>query len=397
MERLLILGAGRGQCELYKAARELGIWTIAGTLLDKNPPGIKLADEVCCMDISNPEEVLEKAKKLDINGVATCCLDTGVHALGKVCDSLNLIGLSEVSAIMCTDKLKMKRALVEHNVSTAKFYEISSKSDLMDALENLNLPVVIKATDLQGSNGVYISDSEEAAIYAFEKAMSKTRNKYCIVEEYIDGWEFGAQAYIYKNEILFVMPHGDETYLTETAVPIGHYIPLDCSENVLRQTEIAVKSAIHAIGLNNCAVNVDLILRDGIVYVIELTGRAGANCLPELVQINYGIEYYKMIAAMAIGEDPKAIWDNRVNVSKAGVAKMIIETQKGGRLEEISIPDKRDNSLVDITFFKHVGDSVQKFKNSNDCIGQIIAEGNNIKECESIIVKELSNIKIEIV
>ena len=62
--------------------------------------------------------------------------------------------------------------------------------------------------------------------------------------------------------------------------------------------------SIKALGLNNCAVNVDLILRDNKVYVIELTGRVGANCLPELVEINFGIEYYKMIAAMAVGENP---------------------------------------------------------------------------------------------
>ena len=38
-------------------------------------------------------------------------------------------------------------------------------------------------------------------------------------------------------------------------------------------------------GLDNCAVNIDMILKDNKVYMIELTGRAGANCLPELVEI----------------------------------------------------------------------------------------------------------------
>ena len=82
-KRLLILGAGRGQIGLYKAARELGIHTIAGTLPDNNPPGIPLADEVCYMNIANPEDVLEKAVTLQLDGVATCCLDTGIPALGR--------------------------------------------------------------------------------------------------------------------------------------------------------------------------------------------------------------------------------------------------------------------------------------------------------------------------
>lgn len=64
-KRLLVLGAGRGQIGLYKAAKEMGITTIAGTMPDNNPPGIPLADEVCFMNIANPDEVAKKAAKLN--------------------------------------------------------------------------------------------------------------------------------------------------------------------------------------------------------------------------------------------------------------------------------------------------------------------------------------------
>ena len=46
-KRLLILGAGRGQIGLYKAAKEMGITTIAGTMTGDNLPCLALADEVC--------------------------------------------------------------------------------------------------------------------------------------------------------------------------------------------------------------------------------------------------------------------------------------------------------------------------------------------------------------
>ena len=208
-KRLLIVGAGRGQVGLYKAAKELGVHTIAGTPTNRDYPGIKLADEVCEMDISKPDEVLEKAKTLSIDGLATSCLDTGVPAIGKVCDALGLTGLTENASVMCGDKLKMKKAFMKNGVSTAQFVEISSMDDLENALETLKLPVIIKATDLQGSNGIYIAKTHEAAIEGFQGAMEKTRRDYCIVEQYIEGYEFGAQAFVYHGEVLFVMPHGD--------------------------------------------------------------------------------------------------------------------------------------------------------------------------------------------
>lgn len=195
-KRLLILGAGRGQIGLYKAAREMGIITIAGTMTENNPPCISLADEVCCMNIANPSEVVEKAKELNLDGVATCCLDTGIAALGKTCDSLKMVGLKEDSAIMCNDKSKMKKAFMEGGVSTAKYFEISTEVELEKALEKIELPVIIKATDLQGSNGIYISKTKEEAIKGFRAAMNLTKRSYCIVEEFIEGWEFGAQAFV---------------------------------------------------------------------------------------------------------------------------------------------------------------------------------------------------------
>lgn len=397
-KRLLIIGAGRGQLGLYQAAKEMGITTIAGTMPHYYQPCIDLADEICLMDISKPDMVVEKAKRLALDGVATCCLDTGVPALGKTCDALGLTGLTENAAIMCGDKLKMKRAFMEHHVSTAQFVEIESDTDLEKALdEQLTLPVIVKATDLQGSNGIYIAKTREAAFDGFHEAMQKTKRNYVIVEEYIEGWEFGAQAFVYNHEVLFVMPHGDETFMSHTSVPVGHYVPLDCDDDVHKQTEVAVKSAIEALGLNNCAVNVDLILKDNKVYVIELTGRVGANCLPELVQINFGIEYYKMIAAMAVGENPFEFWNRRRDKTKAGLAKMLLSTEKSGILkDDIKYVGKEDTDILQIQFFKHKGDEIRVFENSNDCLGQVIVQADTHDECVEKINYIFNNFEYDV-
>ncbi|MGO4865646.1 ATP-grasp domain-containing protein [Ligilactobacillus ruminis] len=396
-KRLLILGAGRGQLGLYQAASEMGVTTIAGTLPDNNPPCIDLADEVCYMDISNPDDVLLKAKSLNIDGVATCCLDTGMTSLGRVCDELELIGVSEKTAIMCNDKSKMKKAFKDNDVLTAKYFEICSHEDLDEALAKMKFPVVVKATDLQGSNGIYISDNNLEAHDSLESVMEVTKRNYCIVEEYIDGLEFGAQAFVYNNEVLFVMPHGDETYMSHTSVPVGHYVPLNCNDDVLKQVEAMVRKAIKALDLNNCAVNVDLILKDGKVYIIELTGRVGANCLPELVQINFGIEYYKMIVSMAIGKNPMVYWDERCSATKSGIAKMLLSESKCGILSsDMKYIGEKDDDIVQIKFFKHKGDKIRIFEDSNDCLGQVVVEGNSYEECNKKLKYVFDNIEYNV-
>ncbi|WP_062514757.1 ATP-grasp domain-containing protein [Halobacillus sp. KGW1] len=395
-KRLLILGAGRGQVELIRTAKDKGIETIVGTLPTKYKKGLEIADHICYMDISKPEEVLDKAKELNLDGIATSCLDTGVTSIGKVCDDLGLVGLTEHAAELCQDKFKMKDALMKHDVSTAKFFKVSTDNDVEAALVQLHFPVIIKATDLQGSKGIYIANNKKEAEDGFKKALADTMKEYVIIEEFIEGWEFGAQAFVYNGEVLFVMPHGDDTFMSHTAIPVGHHVPLKCSNNVLHKTEECVKKAIKALDLDNCAVNVDLIVRNDEVYIIELTGRVGANCLPELVSINYGINYYEMIIDLALGNDPRDLWGNKANEKNAGFAEMLFSKEESGVLESISYEGEAQDNLVDLTFFNSVGDAINRFESSGDCIGQVIVKGNDIEECKKTIREIKNNINIKI-
>ena len=109
MKKIMILGAGRGQVQLIKTAKKLGYHTIVASI-NGNYPGFAFADDVCYVDISKPDEVLKQAQSLKIDGIATACLDTGISALGYVCEKMNLPGLNSHSAELSGNKLLMKEA-----------------------------------------------------------------------------------------------------------------------------------------------------------------------------------------------------------------------------------------------------------------------------------------------
>lgn len=394
MKKLMVLGASFPQAQLLKAAKELGYQTIVCSI-PGDYPGFALADEIAYADISDPEAVLEAAKKFGAAGIATCCLDTGVRALGYACERLGFPGLSEQAAIRSADKWQMKNAFMDAGVNTALCYRITDDSSLEDALKTLTLPVVVKAVDLQGSKGVYICRTAQAARECFSLAMSLTRQDFCIVEEYIEGNELGSQAFVYQGEIVFVLPHGDNTYMSKTAVPIGHYVPIDAPQSVIDSAVAESEKAIRALGLDNCAVNIDLIEKDGKVYVIELTGRAGATCLPELVSIYYGLDYYKMIAAMAMGDDPLAIFRAREGKNVANASRMLLSEQSG-IVKRIENPVVMDEHIYDLSLIIQEGDAINKFTNAKDRIGQVIVSGSSLEGCLARIDEILSQIKIEV-
>ena len=395
MKTLMVLGAGFPQAQLLNAAREMGYRTVVCST-PGNYPGFDCADEISYADISDPEAVLEAAREFHADGIATCCLDTGVRALGYACEKLGFPGLSEQAAIRSADKWQMKKAFLDAGVNTARFRQVTDRRGLEDTLDEISLPVVVKAVDQQGSKGVFICRTREAARAAFDEAMDITRKDYLIVEKYIEGHELGAQAFVYKGEIVFVLPHGDNTYMSRTAVPIGHFVPIDAGPDMVDAAVEQSKKAIRAIGLDNCAVNIDLIERDGIIYLIELTGRAGATCLVELVSLWYGVDYFKMIAAMAMGDDPLAIFNARSGRHTANASRMLL-SEKSGVIRRIDAGDiARDEHVYDLSFVVKEGDAVQRFTNAKDRLGQLIVTGTDEADCLRRIDDILARLKIEV-
>ena len=389
-KKLLVNGAGRGNLGLMKAAKDLGVYTIVTGLAG---PCKEFADKTY-PDVhpGHPDEVLKVAEQEHVDGAAITCNDMGLESVGRCNDVLHLQGISEAVAKCAANKLYMKEKLVANGVRTARFMNIHSEAELNEAVNKLEFPVIIKATDLQGSRGICIVREKDRLKAAYEEVMSLTHKDFCIVEEFIEGTEFGAQAFVYKGEVLFVLPHGDETIMCKTAVPVGHYMPYAMSDALAADVDMQARKAIAALGLDNCAVNIDFISRGDQAYIIELTGRGGANGLTDITSKYFGIDYYKMIVVTALGGDPREVFAQRLETPRAAVSKMLT-SDKSGIAKGVTVPSLPD---TDITMFVGAGDEIRAFTNSNDDTGQIIVSGVDLDECNQKIEQATKSIVVEL-
>ena len=292
MKKIMILGAGIYQVPLIKVAKKRGIYTIVVSRMG-DYPGLELADKVYYIDTTDIENILRIAKKERIDGITTTGTDVAVPAIGRVCDELGLKGISFESAMVSCDKVLMKKAFKSNNVRTAGFFYVNIKAnyeEIMQVVEKMGYPVIFKAVDSSGSRGITKVMNENDVIRAWNNVKCNTKHDEFIIEEFIEGEEFGAQAFVQNGRIEFVLPHGDYVFKGDTGVPIGHYAPYECDYvEVCEQLSRAIK----AMGLDNCAVNADFMLHDGKVYVLEIGARAGATMLAELVSIYYSVDYYQ--------------------------------------------------------------------------------------------------------
>ena len=389
---ILILGAGVYQVPLIERAKEMGYRTVVASIAG-NYPGFDIADECAYVDTRDAEGLLALARDKQIKAVVTACTDVCVPALGRICDALGLPGVSERSAVLASNKIAMKRAFASYGVNTAEFRVVSTDATVEECVEHskaIGFPVIFKAVDSSGSRGIQRVSEADGIEAALQNVRSCTQSDEFLIERCLVGTEFGMQAFVQDGETKLVLLHGDYLFEGSTAVPMGHYVPYgDATMTELGARE--ARQSIASLGIDNCAVNIDAMYCDGNVYIIEVGARAGATCLPELVGIRYGIDYYRAIIDCALG-NPVTI---PAELDVQGYA-MILCPRTSGVVRAIEyVPRSADGvrfASVDVA----PGDHVNEFRVGPDRIGQVVVEGTSPDTAERALFQALDAVRIRL-
>jgi len=391
-KKILILGAGIYQLPLIQTAKEMGLFTIVSTIKG-DYPGLKLADKVYYVNTTDLDACLSVAKEEKIDAICTAGTDVALPTLGYIVDQMHLPGPSYNSAQLSSNKLLMKNALKQFNVRTAEYRKVYTVDEAISASNELGFPLILKVVDSSGSRGIVVVKSQDEIIANFSSLFQYTRQDYVIIEQFIEGEEFGAQALVVDNKVVFVLPHGDIMYRGKTGVPIGHYVPYSTNSDVLEDAFNQVKNSIRALQIDNAGVNADLIIKDGKVYVLEIGARAGATCLPELVSHFYGIDYYKWLVEVSLGKKEGFSVSNENN---RPCAAKLITSSISGVLKSYATEIKNDNLLqYSIDFVS--GHKINKFEVGPDRIGQIVVSGSTVEDAIATINDVEKEIRLELV
>lgn len=366
MKKIMILGGGYYQLPLIKTSVNLGYYTLVCGI-PGNYPGYVAADKWVNVDTFDKEACLAVAKDEKVDGVIVCGTDAVMPTIGYLVDHLDLVGPSFRSTILASDKAEMKAAFKKTGVRTADYQKVTTLEEALNFVFEHSLPVVLKIVDASGSRGVEIINTKEALAERFSEVKAQTKKDYLVIEEYVSGTEFGAQAFVRDGKLQFIMPHGDILFHSHTDVPIGHYAPYEkvygLEDDIRNQLELCIQ----AVGINNTAINADFILKDGEVYVLEIGARAGATCLPELVSTHLGFDYYEYLLRNCLGE--------YMNIPNNDKQPALVETliiKKTGIVKDVH-PYELPKEVVAIDLYPKVGDEVRSFQNAYDRIGTMVA------------------------
>lgn len=390
MKKVMILGAGHYQLPLIKNAKDLGYFTIVCSIPGEYP-GLPIADKWYNVSTLDIEGCLNVAREEKIDGISVCGTDIVLPTIGRIADELGLSGPGYHSSVLSSNKALMKKAFIDNDVRTAKYFQIYSVEECIAKSKVLKFPVVLKIVDSSGSKGIAIVEKIDDLIPAYKNVIQYTKENYIVVEEFIEGIEFGAQAFVHNGEFTFIMPHGDMVFKAETGVPVGHYAPYDLPSEVSDDIRVQLMNAVKALEIDNAAINADFILHNNQVYVLEIGARAGATCLPELVSVYYGLNYYEYILRMAVNDFVEFKYEKLTPC----IVELLI-SEKTGKVNNIKVPQLSSN-ILDFKLICKVGDNIRAFRTGFDRIGHIVIKGDTLGEIQKELDEFKSNLKIELV
>ena len=389
-QKIMILGAGVYQEPLIRTALSMNLEVHVASLLG-DYPGINIAPNFHPIDITDEKGILKLCQELEIDGILTTATDICIPTIGLVVDNIGLSGTGYKSGYACMDKSKMKQKFIEKGVPTANYRDVNSVNEAVNFFEEIDGPCVIKATDSSGSRGIIRVNRIDEIADAFNEAFSISINGTVLIEEWITGDEFGAQAVVIGDKLILTMIHSDITTPPPRKMPIGHGCPHPEEKMLLEKTKIAIQDAIEALEIKDAICNVDLIDSPNGPILIEIAARMGGTCLPEVCGNYWGIDMYRLAIDIALGQKV----DLPITPSgKPTFAHVLFSDREGVYIS----PGEMKEDLewkIDVK----EGELVKRFRGGNDRFGHVIGSSNNISEIVSkidqAVIDFVNTIKVE--
>lgn len=375
MKKILILGAGFLQSFVIKKAKDMGYYTIT---IDKNKNsiGFLYADEYGIIDIVDQEACLKFAQEKEVDGVMTAATDYGVLSAAYIAQQMNLPGLKYEVAKVIKNKYMVRRTLFENNIDDiSQHYEISDISEIDEINSRIHFPVMVKPCDGSGSKAAKRVDTFDNLKYACEEAINSSLIGKALIEDFIDGKEYGVESFVYDGQVHVLGVMGKHMTNPPDYAELGHFIPsqLPIEEDV---KEVA-KKAINALDINFGAVNMDvLVTKDNHIIIVDIGARMGGNLIgSHIIPLGTGIDYIGNLIRASVGDTVD------IKSKKAGkkVATRILALKSG---KVVSLPNFEEISKktqVNIYHHLNVGTSIREYHNNLDGCGYVLAASDNLK------------------
>lgn len=318
-----------------------------------------------------------------------CLLDIRLVESAKLSSALKLPHLNVQSAQLLRDKFSVRQRLVERGVPQQAFQLATSNDELIQAVQTLGLPVLIKPVDGYGSqNIVVLQDPEDLAPWMTplndmlpshaDYGLGVRANDRLVVERFMKGQIVGCDTVTLKgqhqllgvNEKLFYEP-------PSFAIEGGCFIP---NQGQFAELEAYVKALLDAVDFDWGYAHIEIMLTAEGPYVIEINPRLVGAKIARLVSMALGVSVHQHLIALHLGQ---ADFLEPAQSGQVAVSRWLVADHEG-ILDHIVLPDVDDPRIRTVDMLKHKGDAVRPPFENADRIGYVMTCAASQQEAEAL-------------
>lgn len=381
MKKILLLGGSAQQVVAIETAKRLGYYTVLCDYLPDNP-GQYTADKFYLLSTTDKDMMLKVAQDERVDGVLAYASDPAAPTAAYVAEKMGLPGnpYESVEILCCKDRFR--KFLAENNFCTPKAKGYSDINEAFsDLLDNyFRFPVIVKPVDSSGSKGVGKINSSDEAKEKLEYAMSFSREKRIIIEEFVEkfGYQIAGDGLSVDGKLVFRYFANDHfnPQCINPFVPISASFPYNMPEDIQNKIHSELQRLITLLNMKTCTYNFDMrIDRDYNVYLMEVAPRDGGNYIPQIIHYATGENLVEYSIKAAMGEEIKAENFGRPDGYYAYYA---VHSLKDGILKRIDI--KADEHIIENHILVKAGDEVKAFTGANTTLGCLLMKFDSMEQ-----------------
>lgn len=296
--KIAIIGASYLQLPLVEKAKDMNL-EIHCFAWDDGAVCKPLVDYFYPVSVLDKEDILIHCRDLKINGIVSIASDIVVPTIAYIASELNLVGNTEYSALISTNKHEMRKTLNSQ-------YCPQFTNNFKDALK-LDFPIIVKPTNRSGSKGVVKINDPKELDYYFKKATEYSLDGSVIFESFFEGKEYSVESISFNGEHKILAITEKETTGSPQFVETGHHQPAHLSEISIANIENVVQEALSNLNITVGASHTELLINSsGEIRIIEVGARMGGDFIgSHLVELSTGFDYLKAVIDIAMGDyDP---------------------------------------------------------------------------------------------
>ncbi|MFF7440201.1 ATP-grasp domain-containing protein [Streptomyces sp. NPDC008122] len=280
------------------------------------------------------------------------------------------------------DKARMRRILDEHAIPSCRFVFARGRRAVLEAVEEVGLPCMVKPVDTEGSLGVSRIDTAQDIEAALRRVGPHHIERGVVVEEFLAGDEFSVEALSTggRHRIVAVTRKFTDPV---TFVSRGHVIPAPLTTDEHAAMTAYVTRVLDAFGFHDCPSHTEVMLTEHGPRIIEMHNRIGGDAIMDLVRLSTGVDMYDLVARQSVGEDISLLLPDEIVHERSAAAwyaapsgpptLTLLEVQGVDRAR--GLPHVRA-----VTLLREPGSPQPTVRHNFDRSGRVLAVGDDPRE-----------------